>query len=67
MSLTFHWFLPTSGDGRAIVGRGHSVPLVGLSAGPGGLATGPRLPGRPSSSASPACSRRLAPGARTPG
>ncbi len=27
MSLTFHWFLPTSGDGRSIVGRGHSVPL----------------------------------------
>ncbi len=27
MSLVFHWFLPTSGDGRAIVGRGHSVPL----------------------------------------
>jgi alkanesulfonate monooxygenase len=25
--LTFHWFLPTSGDGRAIVGRGHSIPL----------------------------------------
>jgi alkanesulfonate monooxygenase len=28
VSLTFHWFLPTSGDGRAIIGRGHSVPLV---------------------------------------
>jgi alkanesulfonate monooxygenase len=40
MSLAFHWFLPTSGDGRAIVGRGHSVPLVGSSAGPGGRATG---------------------------
>ena len=26
MSLTFHWFLPTSGDGRAIMGRGHSLP-----------------------------------------
>ena len=26
MSLTFHWFLPTSGDGRSIVGRGHSMP-----------------------------------------
>ena len=25
--LTFHWFLPTSGDGRAIVGRGHSIPM----------------------------------------
>jgi alkanesulfonate monooxygenase len=40
MSLVFHWFLPTSGDGRAIVGRGHSVPLIGSSAGPGGHATG---------------------------
>jgi len=29
MTLTFDWFLPTSGDGRAIYGRGHSVPLVG--------------------------------------
>ena len=29
MTLTFDWFLPTSGDGRAIAGRGHSVPLVG--------------------------------------
>jgi alkanesulfonate monooxygenase len=29
MSLTFHWFLPTSGDGRAIVGHGHSLPLAG--------------------------------------
>jgi alkanesulfonate monooxygenase len=27
MTLTFHWFLPPSGDGRAIIGRGHSVPL----------------------------------------
>ena len=26
MSLRFHWFLPTSGDGRAIIGRGHSLP-----------------------------------------
>ena len=32
MSLKFHWFLPTSGDGRSIVGRGHSVPI-----GPDGL------------------------------
>jgi alkanesulfonate monooxygenase len=31
MSLTFHWFLPTSGDGRGIIGRGHSIPLVGGS------------------------------------
>ena len=27
MTLKFHWFLPTSGDGRAIMGRGHSLPL----------------------------------------
>src|ERR1700749_4881844 len=26
MSLTFHWFLPTYGDSRHIVGGGHGVP-----------------------------------------
>ena len=26
MTLTFDWFLPTSGDGRTIYGRGHSLP-----------------------------------------
>ena len=26
MSIKLHWFLPTSGDGRALVGGGHSVP-----------------------------------------
>jgi alkanesulfonate monooxygenase len=26
MSLTFHWFLPTYGDSRYIVGGGHGVP-----------------------------------------
>lgn len=26
MTLRFHWFLPTSGDGRTLVGGGHSVP-----------------------------------------
>lgn len=26
MSLTFHWFLPTYGDSRFIVGGGHGVP-----------------------------------------
>ncbi|MEV3859996.1 LLM class flavin-dependent oxidoreductase [Streptomyces sp. NPDC050095] len=26
MSLTFHWFLPTNGDSRSIVGGGHGVP-----------------------------------------
>jgi alkanesulfonate monooxygenase len=29
MTLTFDWFLPTSGDGRAIYGRGHGLPLTG--------------------------------------
>ncbi len=31
MTLTFDWFLPTSGDGRTIVGRGHSIPLAGAA------------------------------------
>ncbi|GGF48667.1 alkanesulfonate monooxygenase [Marmoricola endophyticus] len=26
MSLDFHWFLPTTGDSRSLVGGGHSVP-----------------------------------------
>jgi alkanesulfonate monooxygenase len=26
MSLTFHWFLPTYGDSREIVGGGHGIP-----------------------------------------
>ena len=26
MTLTFDWFLPTTGDSRALVGGGHSVP-----------------------------------------
>jgi alkanesulfonate monooxygenase len=46
MSLVFHWFLPTSGDGRGIIGRGHSVPLIGASARPSALATGARAAGR---------------------
>lgn len=28
MTLTFDWFLPTSGDGRTIYGRGHSLPIA---------------------------------------
>ena len=28
-NLTFDWFLPTSGDGRSIIGRGHSIPTAG--------------------------------------
>jgi alkanesulfonate monooxygenase len=35
VTLKFHWFLPTSGDGRAIMGRGHSLPLVGQLNGAG--------------------------------
>ncbi|MGC4789785.1 LLM class flavin-dependent oxidoreductase [Micromonospora sp. DT178] len=27
MTLTFHWFLPTYGDSRDIVGGGHGVPI----------------------------------------
>jgi alkanesulfonate monooxygenase len=47
MSLKFHWFLPTSGDGRAIIGRGHSVPLEGGHRGPGVAASGARSASRP--------------------
>src|SRR5271156_4680247 len=32
MSLTFHWFLPTTGDGRSIMGRGHSLPPASRAA-----------------------------------
>jgi alkanesulfonate monooxygenase SsuD/methylene tetrahydromethanopterin reductase-like flavin-dependent oxidoreductase (luciferase family) len=46
MSLVFHWFLPTSGDGRGIVGRGHSIPLVGSTAA-SDHATGARAATRP--------------------
>jgi alkanesulfonate monooxygenase len=47
MSLVFHWFLPTSGDGRGIIGRGHSIPLVGGSAAVPAAATGARSATRP--------------------
>jgi len=47
MSLVFHWFLPTSGDGRGIVGRGHSIPLIGATARPSEYATGARSAARP--------------------
>ncbi|HEX9030580.1 MAG TPA: LLM class flavin-dependent oxidoreductase [Streptosporangiaceae bacterium] len=47
MSLSFHWFLPTSGDGRGIIGGGHSIPLTGASAGPNARATGARAVTRP--------------------
>ncbi|MEJ8633391.1 MULTISPECIES: LLM class flavin-dependent oxidoreductase [Streptomyces] len=32
MSLTFHWFLPTSGDSRHVVGGGHGAPAGAASA-----------------------------------
>jgi alkanesulfonate monooxygenase len=47
MSPVFHWFLPTSGDGRGIVGRGHSIPLAGGTARPSDSATGARAATRP--------------------
>jgi alkanesulfonate monooxygenase len=47
MGLVFHWFLPTSGDGRGIVGRGHSIPLNGAFAGPSGGTTGAWSAARP--------------------
>ncbi|MFJ9931194.1 LLM class flavin-dependent oxidoreductase [Streptomyces misionensis] len=30
MSLTFHWFLPTNGDSRDVVGGGHGTPARSL-------------------------------------
>jgi alkanesulfonate monooxygenase len=40
MSIKLHWFLPTTGDSRGLVGGGHSVPQgVGLPAGDVGNAT----------------------------
>jgi alkanesulfonate monooxygenase len=28
VSLTFHWFLPTNGDSRHVVGGGHGTPVT---------------------------------------
>ncbi|MGW1466010.1 LLM class flavin-dependent oxidoreductase [Streptomyces sp. NPDC002308] len=39
MSLTFHWFLPTNGDSRHVVGGGHGTPVT--------AAGGDRLPSVP--------------------
>jgi alkanesulfonate monooxygenase len=47
VSLVFHWFLPTSGDGRGIVGRGHSIPLVGGQVRASARAAGARAATRP--------------------
>jgi alkanesulfonate monooxygenase len=41
MTLALHWFLPTTGDSRALVGGGHSVP-VDLARGGGCAATAGR-------------------------
>ena len=46
MTLTFHWFLPTTGDGRSIMGRGHSLPPAGAAGGPAGRPDGPHFRGR---------------------
>src|SRR5215472_16572000 len=35
MTLRFHWFLPTSGDGRAIIERGNNGPSASHASGPG--------------------------------
>ncbi|MFE1392405.1 LLM class flavin-dependent oxidoreductase [Nocardiopsis alba] len=32
MSLTFHWFLPTQGDGRGVIGGGHGADVVSAAA-----------------------------------
>jgi alkanesulfonate monooxygenase len=47
MNLVFHWFLPTSGDGRGIIGGGHSIPFTGEAAPSNALATGARAVTRP--------------------
>ena len=45
MTLTFHWFLPTTGDGRSIMGRGHSLPPAGAAGGPAGRPDAPHIRG----------------------
>ena len=42
MSLRFHWFLPTNGDGRNIVGGGHGVATGAAGDDPAGIAGLPR-------------------------
>ena len=45
MSLEFHWFLPTTGDSRSLVGGGHSVPRgIGQNSGGVGSASQFRPP-----------------------
>jgi alkanesulfonate monooxygenase len=45
MTLTFHWFLPTTGDGRSIMGRGHSLPPAGAPGRPAGRPDAPHIRG----------------------
>lgn len=55
MSLTFHWFLPTTGDSRHVVGGGHgSTPARRATTGRPRWSTWARSPGPPSSSVSSA-------------
>ncbi|WP_018658037.1 LLM class flavin-dependent oxidoreductase [Actinomadura flavalba] len=44
MTLRFHWFLPTSGDGRTLIGGGHNAPLLLNGGGPGASANANRAP-----------------------
>ncbi|QBR92804.1 LLM class flavin-dependent oxidoreductase [Nocardioides euryhalodurans] len=46
MDLDLHWFLPTTGDGRTLVGGGQGVPRAGVvvSGGAGGTASQFRAP-----------------------
>jgi alkanesulfonate monooxygenase len=45
MSVKVHWFLPTTGDGRTLVGGGHSVPRgIGVPAASSGSAALHRPP-----------------------
>src|SRR5260221_14036775 len=45
MSLTFHWFLPPTGDGRSIMGRGHSLPPARPAERQGGQPAAPHIRG----------------------
>ena len=43
MSIKLHWFLPTTGDARSLVGGGHSVPQ-GIGRPVDGARHGQRVP-----------------------
>ncbi len=53
MTLTFHWFLPTTGDGRSIMGRGHSLPPAGAPGSPAGPPDAPHIRGAASQERQP--------------